>query len=100
MAARTYRGQTGKLTGGMTALAGHICVPAYQSKPGSVVIEIGILPIGGIMAGRAIGAILTIMGIVFLVAGIAVRGRTLENPVNVAGLARNLLVLSFKLESR
>jgi hypothetical protein len=33
MTTRTYRGQAGKLAGGMTALAGHICVPAYQSEP-------------------------------------------------------------------
>jgi hypothetical protein len=61
-------------------------------------IEIGILPVGGVMAGRAIGAILTFVRIILLMAGIAVRGRALENLVNVAGLAGNLLVLTFKLE--
>jgi hypothetical protein len=62
------------------------------------VIEIGILPIRGIMAGRAIGSILTFVRIILLMAGIAVRGRAPENLVTVAGLTGNLLVLAFKLE--
>ena len=98
MAARANGGQAGKLAGGMTALAGHVRMPTYQSKPCSVVIEIGIFPVGGIMTGRAIGAVLALVFILLLMAGIAVRGRALKNPVSVAGVTGNLLVLTFKLK--
>ena len=99
MTAIALRGQARKLAGGMTILAGHIRMPAYESEPGTVVIEIGILPVGGVMTGRAIGTILTLVLIILLMTGIAVHGRALKNSVSVARLAGNLLVLTFKLES-
>ena len=83
----------------MTILAGHIRVSSYQREPGTVMIEIGVIPLGGGMTSRAVGAILAFMLVILLMAGIAVRGRALKNPVSVAGLAGNLLVLTFKLKS-
>jgi hypothetical protein len=40
------------------------------------------------------------MWIVLLVTGIAIRGRSLKNLVDVAGLTRDSLVPSFELEGR
>jgi hypothetical protein len=74
-------------------------MPAYEREPGTVVIEIGILPIGGVMTGRAVGAILALVLIILLMAGIAVHGRALKNTVSVTGLAGDLLVLTFKPKS-
>ena len=82
----------------MTILAGHIRMSADECETGTVVIEIGIFPVGGIMTGRAIGAVLALVFILLLMAGIAVRGRALKNPVSVAGVTGNLLVLTFKLK--
>ena len=84
----------------MTILAGHIRVPPYQREPGEVMIEIGILPVGGVMTGRAVGAILAFVLILLLVAGIAVRGRAQEYPVDVAGFTRSFLVPPFQLKDR
>ena len=100
MAVRADCGQPGKLAGGMTVLAGHICMPAYQREPGKVVIEIGILPVRGVMAGRAVGAILARVLVILLVAGIAVRGSAQENPVEMTGFTRSFKVLSLQLEDR
>lgn len=84
----------------MTVLAGHVRMTAYQRKRCPVMIEIGILPIGWIMTGRAIGAIISVVCIILLVAGIAIRGRALENLVDMAGVTGSFPVPAFKLEGR
>lgn len=69
-----------------------------QGKVAGVVIERGILPVGWIMAGGAIRAILTVMGIVRLVAGKAVHGRACVLAVCMAGLATYFGVLALQFE--
>lgn len=75
-------------------------MPAHQLKAGAVVIEIGVLPVGGSMTCRAVGAILALMFVILLMAGIAVPRSSQKDPVDVAGLARDFLVLSLQLEDR
>lgn len=79
-------------------LAFHACMPAGQREAGAVVIKIYVVPTGGIMAERTIVTVLAAVGILLLVTGIAVCRRTLENFVDMTGLAGNLLVLAFQFE--
>lgn len=70
--------QPGELTRRVTALARHSRVAAYQWEFGTVVIEVGIVPTGGVMAESTIRAIFAVVLIILLMAGIAIRGCALE----------------------
>ncbi len=73
-------------------------MPAGQRKFGGIVIEMHIIPTGGVMADRAVTAILTTMGILLFVAGVTVCRSALEYLVDMAGFTRNFLVLAFEFE--
>ena len=59
----------------MALLAGQTHMPARQWEGAQVVVEVGILPIGWIMTGGAIRAILPGVFVILLVTGITVHGR-------------------------
>lgn len=63
-------------------------------------IEVCIFPIGRVMTGRTICAVLSFMFIILLVAGEAVHRCTLVHAVLVAGFARDLRMFPFQFEDR
>lgn len=84
----------------MTALALHAGMPACQRKVTAVVVEIGILPIGGDMAGSTIRAICAIMLIVLPVTGITVHRRAFISPVDMTRLAVCFRMFPLQFEGR
>ena len=68
------RPQSGKLTGGMALLASQAHMGACQREVAQVMVKGGVLPIGRIVAGSAIRAKLTVMLVILLMAGVAIRG--------------------------
>lgn len=50
----------------MTLFTCHARVGAGQREVAEIVVEAGIMPIGGVMAGSAIGAVLTVVFIILL----------------------------------
>jgi hypothetical protein len=84
----------------MTLLTGQPRVLARQWKGTQVVIEIGILPIRGVMTSGAIRAKLTIMFIILLVAGVAIHRGAFELSIHMAGLTINFCVFAFQFECR
>lgn len=69
-----------------------------QRKVRAAVIEIDILPAGGVMAGATIGTIGTAMFIILPMARITICGRAFELPVDMAGLTVHVRMLAFQLE--
>ena len=67
----------------MAFLASKTHMPSCQWEGAQVVIEIGILPIGWIMTGGAIRAILPCVFVILLVAGVAIHGCAFELPVDM-----------------
>lgn len=96
--ARAVGGQPGELTRGMATLARHSCMPTRQWKVTAVVIEIDMLPTRGIMTRRTIGAILTVMFIIQLMAGITVAGCALMLLILVARFTGYFAMLAFQFE--
>lgn len=84
----------------MATLTSYSGVSTGQWEVAAVMIEISILPIGGIMAGSAIRAIFAIVLVIFPVTGVTIHGRTFELPVYVAGLASRLRVFALQFERR
>lgn len=74
----------------VTRLALDACMPARQRKSGFVVIEGGVLPSAGVMAGGAIRAELTVMRVPRGVTGKTRFGRPLENVVHVTGFTLHI----------
>ncbi len=58
----------------VTGFALHIGMPIHQREAGQIVVEGGIIPIGGVVAHRAVGAELAIVVVVFGVATVAIGG--------------------------
>ena len=84
----------------MTTLTRHSRVRTGQWEVAEVVIEIRVMPIGGVMAGGTIRAILAVMFIILLVAGDTLHRRALELAVQMAGFTSHVRVFSFKFERR
>ena len=71
---------------------------ARQGESTEIMIKAGIMPIRGVMTGRAVAPILTVMLIILLMAGITIGGCALVLLILVTGLTSNLAVLSFQFE--
>lgn len=84
----------------MAPLTSQAYMPAGQREGAQVVIEIGIFPSRGVMAGGAVHAILSGMFISLLVAGVAIHRCAFELPVHMAGLTSNFRVLALQFECR
>lgn len=84
----------------VTALALHAGMPASQGEVAAVVVEIRILPIGGVMAGSTIRSVSAIVLIVLPVAGITVHRRAFVLPVDMARLAVCFRVFPLQFEGR
>jgi hypothetical protein len=84
----------------MALLTGQPNMPARQREVGFVVIEGDILPVGGLVAGGAVGSEFPGMLIILLMARIAIGRCTFVNVANVAIFALSLGVCTFKLERR
>ena len=84
----------------VTALALHAGMPACQWEVAAVVVEIRILPIGGVMAGSTICAVPAIVLIVLPVTGIAVHRCAFVLPVDMARLAVCFRMFPFQFECR
>ena len=69
-----------------------------QGKVAATVIKLRIVPIGGGMAGRTVGAKFPFVFIILLVTGIAVRGRAFELAINMTRLAIDFGVLTLQLK--
>src|SRR5689334_977642 len=82
----------------MTALARQSCMRPGQGEAAEVMVEIRVMPIGGVMAGGTICTVLTVMFIILLVAGDTIHRRTLELVVHMAGLTSHVCVLAFQFE--
>ena len=78
VATRTSCGQAGKLTRGMASLASQGGVGAGQREVRAVMIEVNMIPTGGVVAGRTVGAKFSIVIVILLMAGIAIHRRALE----------------------
>ncbi len=76
------------ITIGVAGLALNARVPTLERKASVVVVEGGICPICGFMAGATIGAKLTVVFILAGMTGVTIGGCTLES-LRVAGLAVN-----------
>ena len=68
----------------MTFLTSQRCVGAGQWKVRAVMIEVNMIPTGGVVAGRAVCAKFSIMVVILLMAGIAIRWRAFELFIYVA----------------
>ena len=62
----------------MAIAASHVPMLAFQGEGGLAVVERRLLPARRGVAGRAVRAKLTLVGVVRLVAGVAVLGSTLQ----------------------
>jgi len=85
---------------GMTGGTGRIGVSPRQRESGVVMVEGSPAPAIGVVTGAAIPAKLAIVFVVLLMAGKAVRGRSFENSVGMAGSTGNVLVPTAQPESR
>ena len=70
----------------MTLLASYICVSTSQWELTFVMIEVDMIPTGGVMAGRAVGAKFSTVIVILLMTRIAVHRRTFELLIYVARL--------------
>ena len=84
----------------VTALALHAGMPTYQGEVAAAVVEIRILPIGGVMTGSTICAIPAIVLILLPVTVITVHRRAFILPVDVARLAVRFRMFPFQFEGR
>ena len=84
----------------MALLTGQIRMRARQRKVTEAVIEACIVPISGVMTGPAIRAILSIVLIILLVAGVTIGGRTFELLVDMTRLTCYLGMFALELEGR
>jgi hypothetical protein len=75
-------------------------VPADQREFGEVVVEVGILPIGGCVTDRAVCAVFAVVFVILLMAGVAVHRRAFELPVDMAFVTLRFHMLTFQLENR
>ncbi len=82
----------------MTALALQARMGAGQWELRVVMVKGDMVPAGRVVADRAILAVLALMRILLLMAGVAVCGRPFEYLVNMTGVAGDSLVLPFQLE--
>ena len=73
---------------------------AGQREVAAVMVEIRILPVGRVMAGRAICAKLTVMLVILSVAGITVHRCCLVLSIHMTRLTANFGVFSFQFERR
>ena len=96
----TGGGDFHELAAFMTALTGHPHMPAGQRKITEIMVEIGILPIGWVVAGGAVRAVLPLMFIVLPVTGVAIHRCVLVLPGDMAGFAGYFCMLAFEFESR
>lgn len=71
-----------------------------QGEAAEIVIEIGILPIRGVMASRAIRAVLSKVFVILAMAGVTIHGRPFELAVDMAVLTSRLRVLTLEFERR
>jgi hypothetical protein len=71
---------------------------AGQGKAAEVMVEVRVVPIGGVMAGGTIRAVLTVMFIILLVTGDTVCRRALELFVYMTGLTGRVRVFAFQFE--
>jgi hypothetical protein len=69
-----------------------------QGEVAEAMVEVCVVPIGGVMAGGTIRAVLTVMFIVLLVAGDTIHRRALELVVYMTGLTGRVRVLTFQFE--
>jgi len=74
MAGMAVVGSTHENAIDMTALAGRVRVLTGQLESGQVVVECRWCPAGGGMAATATYAVLAVVSVILLVAGIAIRG--------------------------
>ena len=84
----------------MTALTCYSGMRAGEREVAAVVIEIGVFPVGWIMTGHAIRAILAAVCVIALVAGNTVHRRAFVLPVDMTGLTGHIDVFAFELERR
>lgn len=84
----------------MTLLASQPRMPTGQWEVGAVVIEGDILPIGGTVAGAAVGAEFAGMFIVIAMAGVTICRRTFVDIVEVTLIAFGFGVFAFEFEIR
>lgn len=96
--ARTIRRQPRELARGMAAFTSQSCMRASQRKVTQIMVEGGVMPIGWIMAGSAVRAILAIMFVVLLVAGKTICGRGFVLVIQMAGFTSHVRVFSLELE--
>ncbi len=66
-----------------------------QREVRAVVVEIGILPTGGVMTGVTFHAKLAIMLIVLLVTGVTFAGCAFEHIIPMTGFASHFRMLAF-----
>lgn len=84
----------------MATLTSQPRMRAGQREVAQVVIEIRVVPIGWVVAGGAVCAILTVVFIIRLVAGITVHGRAFVLIVHMAGFTFHVRVFSLQFERR
>ena len=89
----TRAGCAGILSIIVAALTGQAGVAVGQCE--TAVAKLCIIPIGWVMTDCAIGPIVAFVFIVFLMAGITIGGRTLENTIDMAGFAPDLRMTAF-----
>lgn len=84
----------------MTLLTCQARVGAGQREVAEVVVKVCIMPIRGVMAGGAIGAVLTVVIIILLMTGITIHRRASGLPVYMTRLTGYICVFALQLESR
>lgn len=69
-----------------------------QREVAAIMIEVSVVPVGGIMACGTVTAILTLMFVILPVTGIAVLGCTLKDSIHVTGFTRHFGMFPNKLK--
>ena len=69
-----------------------------QWEVAEVMVEVRVMPIGGVMAGGTIRPVLTVMFIILLMTGDTIHRRALELVVHMAGLTSRVCVFAFQFE--
>lgn len=83
---------------GMTLTAFDSGMSACEWEVGTTVIKVGVLPIGGVVAGLALPSIRTIVLIIAVMAGITIRRGSFKDVTNVALLTCSFGVFPIQFE--